>query len=263
MRSPVAALAVLAVCGSARAQQEEPRPWSLDLTVHDVGIGIGNSRHIDGLRLSFRDSAPFRAHGVNATIWIPDKAAADSEVDGLALGLPLTGAGRVRGLALGFGVAADKTVDGVAAGVLGAGCGGGVHGVLVGGLAAGSGGDVQGLIVGALAAGAGGTIQGAAIAALGVGAPRIQGLAAAIAVGGKEIQGAVVAPAYFHFAEGGRFEGVSVSAFNRVLGEQHGLAIGLVNYAARLHGVQIGLVNWADNNPAGLKVLPIANAHFE
>ncbi len=34
-------------------------------------------------------------------------------------------------------------------------------------------------------------------------------------------------------------------------------------YAANLHGVQIGLVNWADNNPSGLKILPIANAHFD
>ena len=82
-------------------------------------------------------------------------------------------------------------------------------------------------------------------------------------MGGKEVQGVVVAPAYFHLAAGGRLEGVSVSAFNRVLGEQRGLAIGLLNYASRLHGVQIGLVNWADNNPAGLKVLPVANAHFE
>ena len=94
-------------------------------------------------------------------------------------------------------------------------------------------------------------------------APRIQGLAVGLAVGGKEVQGVVVAPAYFHLAAGGRLEGVSVSAFNRVLGEQRGVAIGLLNYASRLHGVQIGLVNWADNNPAGLKVLPVANAHFE
>jgi len=85
----------------------------------------------------------------------------------------------------------------------------------------------------------------------------------ALAAGGQDVQGLVIAPAYFHVAEGGKVEGVSISAFNRVLGEQRGLAIGLVNYASRLRGVQIGLVNWADNNPAGLKVLPVANAHFE
>src|SRR4051794_33610895 len=108
MRSPAAALLAAALlCGAARAQQEEPRPWSLDFTVHDVGIGIGSSRHIDGLRLNFRDTAPFVAHGVNATLWIPGKGAEKSEVDGLALGLPLTGAGKVRGLALGLGVATE------------------------------------------------------------------------------------------------------------------------------------------------------------
>jgi hypothetical protein len=344
MRSPAAALLVASLLGgSARAAGEEPRPWSLDLTVHDFGIGIGNSRHIDGLRLNFRDTAPFSAHGVNATIWMPSKEAGDSEVDGLALGLPLTGAGRVRGVALGLGAGADKTLDGIGVGILGVGSGGGlrgvhlgglgagtggdvigiaagglgvgaggsvygmivgglgagaggdftgigvgglgvgaggrlrgiavgglgagagqgVQGIALGGLGAGSGGDVQGLIAGGLGAGAGGTIQGVAIGGLGVGAPRIQGLAVGLAAGGKEVQGVVVAPAYFHVVENGSFTGLSVSAFNRVLGEQRGLAIGLVNYASRLNGVQIGLVNWADNNPSGLKVLPVANAHFD
>src|SRR5690349_4103019 len=102
MRSPAAALLVASLLGgAARSAEEEPRPWSLDLTIHDVGIGIGNSRHIDGLRLNFRDTAPFVAHGVNATVWTPSQEAGESEVAGLALGLPVTGAGRVRGLALG------------------------------------------------------------------------------------------------------------------------------------------------------------------
>jgi hypothetical protein len=152
---------------------------------------------------------------------------------------------------------------GIAVGGLGVGAGDGVQGIALGGLGVGAGADVQGLLAAGLAAGAGGTIQGVAIAGLGVGAPRIQGLAMALAAGAKEVDGVVIAPAYFHLAEGGRMRGVSVSAFNRVLGEQRGLAIGLVNYASRLYGVQIGLLNWADNNPAGLKILPVANAHFE
>jgi hypothetical protein len=57
--------------------------------------------------------------------------------------------------------------------------------------------------------------------------------------------------------------GLSVSAFNRIRGEQRGLAIGIVNYAESLHGMQIGLLNWAENNPSGLKILPVANAHFD
>ena len=39
--------------------------------------------------------------------------------------------------------------------------------------------------------------------------------------------------------------------------------IGIINYTGSLHGVQLGLVNWAGNNPSGLKLLPIANAHID
>jgi hypothetical protein len=44
---------------------------------------------------------------------------------------------------------------------------------------------------------------------------------------------------------------------------QTGLTVGIVNFAEELHGVQIGLINIARNNRAGLRVLPIVNAHFE
>src|SRR5262249_30549897 len=154
-------------------------------------------------------------------------------------------------------------VRGIGLGGLGVGAGDGGQGIFVGGLGVGSGGSLQGLAVGGLGVGAGDAIQGVAIAALGVGAPQIDGLAVALGVGGKDIQGLILAPAYFHLAEDGSFTGVSVSVFNRVLGDQHGVSIGVVNYAARLHGLQIGLVNWADNNPSGLKILPVANAHFD
>jgi len=98
------------------------------------------------------------------------------------------------------------------------------------------------------------------LAVIGAGAA---GLVAALAAGGQDVAGIAVAPAYFQVEEGGRFTGLTVSAFNRIRGEQRGLAIGIVNYAAVLRGVQIGLVNWADDNPSGLKILPIANAHFD
>ncbi len=73
----------------------------------------------------------------------------------------------------------------------------------------------------------------------------------------------VLAPAHLYVREGGRLTGVSVSAFNRVLGEQHGLAIGIFNYASSLHGVQIGVLNWAGNNPPAARLLPVVNAHFD
>jgi hypothetical protein len=342
----------LAFAMAARAEETPPRlppppapeqePWSLDLTVHDFGIGIGNSKHVDGLRLNFRDVAPFTVHGINVTLWMPANTA-DGEVDGLAIGLPVTGAGTLRGLGVGFGlgitreaggvglgilgvgsggalrgifvgglgVGSGGDLDGLAAGGLGVGCGGNVRGILfgglgagcggnitgiaagglgvgaggrirgivlgglgagsgggidgiaVGGLGVGAGGDLRGLAIGGLGVGAGGTILGVAVGGLGVGAPRIRGAVAALAAGGQDVQGMVIAPGYFEILPDGQMTGVSVSAFNRIRGEQRGLAIGLVNYAAILHGVQIGLVNWADNNPSGLKILPIANAHFD
>lgn len=303
-------LAAGAPSGDEPPEAAEERPWSLDLTIDDFGIGIGNSRHVDGLRLNFRDTAPFTVHGVNATVWTPGEGAKGT-VDGVALGLPATGASVIRGLALGFGFGADREIDGLGIAILGGGsggalrgvfagglgfgaggdldgiavaglgigCGGQARGILVGGLGVGTGGDLRGVALGGLGVGAGGdlrgvalaglgigsggSIEGVAVAGLGVGAPRIRGLAAALAVGGQDIVGLALAPAYFHIEPSGSMTGVSLSAFNRIRGEQRGVAIGIVNYTPSLHGVQIGLINWAGNNPSGLKLLPIANAHFD
>jgi len=59
------------------------------------------------------------------------------------------------------------------------------------------------------------------------------------------------------------FDGFGAAAYSRVNGRMQGLVIGIFNYATELHGVQIGLLNYAKNNPRGLKLLPILNAHFD
>src|SRR5207248_805472 len=93
----VAALILLLGAATPAAAQQQPQdespPWSLDLTIHDFGIGIGNSRRINGVRLNFRDLAPFTVRGINATIWMPEEGGG-GDVYGLALGLPATGARR-------------------------------------------------------------------------------------------------------------------------------------------------------------------------
>ena len=58
--------------------------------------------------------------------------------------------------------------------------------------------------------------------------------------------------------EGGTFRGVSVSAFNHIVGRQNGLTIGLLNIANELHGVQIGLINIA-RNKRSFRVMPFVN----
>jgi hypothetical protein len=50
-----------------------------------------------------------------------------------------------------------------------------------------------------------------------------------------------------------------VSPFNYIQGRQHGLTIGIVNYARELRGVQLGLLNIAKGNPRGRQVLPLVN----
>src|SRR3954467_216737 len=127
------ALALAAPAGAEATPDAPPPPppdeeaWSLDLTVDDFGIGIGNSKHIDGLRLNFRDVAPFTVHGINLTLWLP-ASSADGEVDGIALGLPVTGAGTLRGVGVGFGLGIGREADGVGVGILAVGSGGALRG---------------------------------------------------------------------------------------------------------------------------------------
>jgi hypothetical protein len=77
---------------------------------------------LDGLRLNFRDRHIERVRGINATIWSPHEDA-DGTVRGIALGFPLTGAGRLSGLALGAGIAVSEEFRGVGLAPLGMGAG--------------------------------------------------------------------------------------------------------------------------------------------
>lgn len=312
---------------------------SLDLTVNNVGISIGDSRRVTGLRLNFRDLDMREVKGINATIWSPYEPARGT-VRGLALGLPVTGAKRIEGVAIGvFGVGAEETIrglsvggigmgagedirgiaiggigmgvgqdirgaalggigmgvggdlQGIGIGGIGLGIGGSSRGILIGGIGAGVGGDMEGLSIAGIGVGAGGNVKGltitgigmgaggdvtgvqiagigigaggtlrwVSIAGIGIGAPRIEGFAAAAAVGSENVHGVVFAPIYFKIANGGQMRGVNISAYNDVHGTQRGLAIALFNYARTLDGVQVGVLNYAGNKPRGTRILPIFN----
>jgi len=73
--------------------------------------------------------------------------------------------------------------------------------------------------------------------------------------------GAFIAPAYFRVDEGA-LNGISISAFNHIRGDQIGVTIGIYNYARNLRGIQLGILNYAANNPRGLRLLPLANANL-
>jgi hypothetical protein len=104
-------------------------------------------------------------------------------------------------------------------------------------------------------------LHGVGIAAIGVGAPEIRGVAiAGFGAGARDVRGALIAGGWNRL-EHGTLTGLSVSAFNQLKGSQHGLAIGIVNFAEELHGVQIGLINIARNNSPTTRVLPVINVH--
>ena len=200
----------------------------LDLTVNHVGLAIGEVPRVTGIRLNFRDRNLEYVRGLNATVWTPSEPMR-GRVDGIALRLPATGAAHIKGLA---------------AGVLGVGARDKIEGIDIGGVGVGGGGDVVGLSIGGV----------------GVGAQRLEGIIlSGIGAGAETARAGVLAPFYFKIEKGGEFTGGSISAYNRILGRQHGLTIGLINYARALDGVQLGLINILDR-PTGRRVTVLVNA---
>lgn len=169
---------------------------SLDLTLQDVGLSIGDSENVTGLRLNFRDRAMQHVRGVNATVWSPYEHHGGS-VDGLALGLPMTGVSALSGIGFGFiGVQADSSITGIVFGGVGAGAGQDATGVLLGGIGIGAGRDIVGIAAGGLGAGSGRDIRGISVGGLGVGAGRdaVGIIAGGLGAGaGQDMRGIVLA----------------------------------------------------------------------
>lgn len=187
------AAVVVACAGSALPAQ------SLDLMIDNTGLSIGDSRIVRGFRLNFRDRNLERVDGINATIWMPYDDARGGEVNGIALGVPLTGARRISGLGVGiFGVGAEEEFTGIGVGGFGVGAGGDASGILIGGFGVGAGGDVRGLTIGGFGAGSGGTVTGITIGGFGAGAGG--------SVSGLQIGG-------FGVGSGGDVRGISIGGF--------------------------------------------------
>jgi hypothetical protein len=207
------------------------------------GLGVGAGGNATGILLGGLGSGV----GGNATGLLV--GGLGSGIGGNATGMVVAG--------LGAGVGGD--LRGVSVAGLGLGVGGDAEGVTIalGGL--GVGGDVTGLQIAGLGIGVGGTLRWVSVAGLGIGAPTIEGLTVAAAVAGHDVRGLTIAPAYFRIPEQGSVRGVNASAFNHVKGTQHGLAIGLFNYARVLDGVQLGVLNYAANKSPGTRLLPVIN----
>jgi len=70
------------------------------------------------------------------------------------------------------------------------------------------------------------------------------------------IKAIVLTLGYFKVEKDGRFDGGAIAGVSNIKGAQHGLTIGLWNYARELHGAQVGLINISDNN-GRRRVLPL------
>lgn len=175
-------------------------------------------------------------------------------------GIGAGAAGNVEGLSIGgIGVGGGGTMRGIQLGGVGVGSGGSITGLSIGGVGVGAAGDIKGINLAGVGVGAGGLVKGLTIAGLGAGASRLEGIVlTGFGAGGERVKGLIVAPFYFKVTEGGELTGVSFSAYNRVIGAQHGVTIGLLNYARSLNGVQIGVLNIVDR-PSGKRWFPILN----
>jgi hypothetical protein len=235
-----------------------------DLTGFNVaGLAVGAGSNVSGINLGgLAVGAGNRVTGLN----IGGLAVGSGDrITGLNVGGLAVGTGyNIEGFSLGgLAVGAGENIRGISLSVLVVGSGETIRGISLAGLVTGAGESISGIQVGGLAVASGETIKGINLAGLAVGSPEITGFSAALAVGGVHITGLTIAPAYFRIqGENGSMKGMSISAFNHILGSQHGLAIGIFNSAWEINGIQIGLLNYVRENRKGLRLLPLFNTRF-
>jgi hypothetical protein len=259
-RSTFVAATVLAVSFMAAPSGSAQEP-GLKLAVGDFGLGIGDVPRLDGLRLNFRDRHLERVRGINATIWSPHEDA-DGTVRGIALGFPLTGAGRLSGLALGAGIAVSEEFRGVGLAPLGMGAGGRMTGIMVAGLGIGGGGDLEGIMLGGLGAGLGGSVTGIAVGGLGIGAGGdVTGLLVGGLGGGAGGNVTGIAVGGLGVGAGGDMRGLLVGGLGSgVGGDLEGIAIGGVGVGAggEIRGVAVGGVGVGASRLRGVALSGVA-----
>jgi len=250
MRKILKTVILFLVCVEPAATQ------SLDLAIKNYGISIGDSRRINGLRLNFRDQRLRQVNGINATFWMPHEPAR-GHVKGLALGLPLTGAEKINGIAIGiFGAGAEASLKGIAMGLVGVGAGQDISGIMIAGIGAGSGADIKGIGIAGIGLGSGGDIKGIMISGIGVGSGGdVKGITfGGIGVGsGGDMLGLNIGG--IGVGAGGSITGISISVVGVGAGESisgitiAGVAVGSGN---EIKGITIGGVAVGAPNLKGL-----------
>jgi hypothetical protein len=234
------------------------------LTGITLGIlGAGSGQDMDGINIGGLGAG---AGGSITGINIGGLGAgAGQNIVGLNIGGLGAGAGQnAVGVNISLlGAGAGQNLYGITLAGLGAGAGQNVAGITFGGLGAGAGQKMSGVNLGGLGVGAGEELVGFSAALLGAGSPTIKGVTiAGLAAGGEEITGLTIALAHVRIENDGVLTGVTAAAFPYIKGTLKGMSFGIFNYAYEVSGIQIGLLNYVDDNPPGLKILPIFNTSF-
>jgi len=135
-------------------------------------LGFGNSPVFTGLRFNFKDQNVEKITGASFTIWQPKNDDGGGVVNGISVGVPLSGGTSQRnGINLGIaGISANDELNGINIGGLGAGAGGSANGLNIGGIGVGAGDNLTGINLAAIGAGSGQNVSGITIAGIGVGA---------------------------------------------------------------------------------------------
>jgi hypothetical protein len=252
------------------------------------GLGVGAGGSVSGLNLAgLGIGAGGNLRGVSIALL---GVGSGGTVSGFNFGgLGIGAGGGLNGVNIGgLGIGSGGDITGINIGGLGVGSGEDVTGINLAIVGVGAGGRLRGFSLAGLGLGSGESLQGIAIAGLAAGSPKVSGLIIAPVVGGLKVKGIIVAPAWMRVGGDspkkrnrkvvesdstvlqyttepfidGEFTGLSVSAYNRILGTQKGVALGVVNYTNDIRGVQFGLINIVRDNPRGLRVLPVFNTRF-
>jgi hypothetical protein len=115
MRPPLALPSILAVVGFVAHSLPAQAP-SIDLTVNDIGLSVGDSRRTVGFRLNYKDRQMEQVTGLNLTVF---GSRTSGTVDGIAIGVPSTSARRITGVGASvLALGARERLTGVMAGGL-------------------------------------------------------------------------------------------------------------------------------------------------
>lgn len=223
------------------------------------GLGVNAREQINGIAVgSIGIKAP-QVRGLAARVLLVE---VEKRTDGLIISPGFALAEEVRGVTIGgLFTAGDSSLTGIALSP-GVAFSGRLRGVAIGGIGVVGSGNLHGIAGAGLIAYCERDFDGIACSLGGVGAgERIRGIAlGGVTVLAKDVTGVAA----------GAFNGVIVDRINleeflhfRLVNQRFtGLSIGLVNYTRQLRGVQLGLFNYAGNNPRGLRLLPLVNAHL-